>query len=586
MKLRFLAALLLGAASALGAQQTLRGAVSDSATQRRVSGAIVMLLDSAGASLSRNISNEDGEYVLPLREGARRLRVQRLGFRPREIQLPARAVRIDVAMLPIAAYLEAVNVSASQCSARRDRGQAIALFEQAKAGLLATVVAREANPARMVMYRYERTMDGMSDRVIRQTVGVDSAVSAKVTYSAAISGKEMVEAGFVRETEWGRVFLAPDADVLLGAEFAGGYCFSLAKVDTARPNQLGIAFDPAASKSGRVDIQGALWLDTLKRELVDLEFSYVGLPRKEVLMRPGGHLEFREMPNGAVVVDRWNLRLIAYESESVQTRPKTARSDARYQVVSKNYVAESGGELAQARWRDGNTWRASLGRARITATDSAGKPKAGVKFVLDETPYEAVTGADGVAEFTDVVPGPYQLMVDDPAMRSVGLLLPTAVTFRSTRGSLFVTNLRAPTASEFIYKRCVADKQNSTADSTRILFRAMTHTDEPLGDVDWTVKRRLSANALLQSPMLSKPGGEGLPVAVKAVTATDESAYRTLREGGFTGTDGMFQICLFDLHRGSNLLVQLRAPGYEDANFPVTLTSATQVIRLNLLPKP
>jgi hypothetical protein len=579
-----LLAVALAASSPLAAQQ-IRGTITDSSTKQPVGGAVVMLLDSANRALVRNISDETGLYALPLRDGARRLRVQRIGFRPRDIELPARPaqVRVDVAVLPIAAYLETVNVSATQCSPRRDRGQAMALFEQAKLGLLATIVAREANPARMVMYGFERTMDGVSDRVIRQTVGVDSAISAKVTFSAATTGKELVESGFVRETQWGRVFLAPDADVLLGNEFAFGYCFSLARTDTSRPNQLGIAFDPSTNRQGRVDIQGTLWVDTLKRALVDLEFAYAGLPRREVLMRPGGHIEFREMPNGAVLVDRWLLRLIAYENDSIQTRQETAKNRAQYQRVSKNYVSESGGELAQARWRDGRSWRATMGTMRITGRDSLANPVKDVKLVLEETPYFAMTDTGGVAEITDLVPGPYTVMVDDPSFRDIGVLIPTSLRFTARRAARTMAELRIPTAREFIYQRCVADKFSSPRDSTRILFRAMTHTGEPIADVDWKVSLRTISEGTLGPSMSGN--GHRLSVNSSVSAGTQSGAYRVLRQGGFTGSDGMFQLCLHDLHRGATLLVHLGHPDYADASFEMKLTSALQVIRLNLVPR-
>ncbi len=573
-------------AAPLAAQQV-RGTITDSTTRQTVSGAIVMLLDSAGTSLARTIADEAGAFALPFRDAGRRLRVQRLGFRPLIVPLAATRtaqMRVDVALMPIAAYLDAVAVSASACGSRPDRGSAIALFDQARNGLLATVVAREANPARMVTYGFERVMDGTSDRIVRQSVRVDSAANARVSFSAAASGLHMVDSGFVRETQWGRVFLAPDADVLLGDQFATGYCFSLAKAKPDRSNQLGISFNAARSRRGRVDIEGTLWLDTLKRALVDLEFNYVGLDRREELLRPGGRVEFREMPNAAILVDRWTLRLIGTLADSVPTKT-TGSGDKTYQVLTKFYAAENGGELARARWRDGRTWQAQLGTLRVSATHGD-TPAAGAVLALDETPYRGVVNATGDVEFGDVVPGPYKVVALDPALAEVGIRIPTSLAFTAVRDSTHRAEVRVPTAREYIYQRCVADKFSDPRDSTRILVRAMTHTGEPLNDVSWKVSRRLSGFEVGTSSSMITGGGH-LPVLAQSKTGpgVNLGAYRVLRDGGRTGTDGMFQLCVGGLGHGTQLLIQAIRPGYDDVSVDAHLTGALQVIRLNMVPR-
>jgi hypothetical protein len=570
------------------AAQQVRGTISDSTTRQPVSGAIVALLDSAGTSVARTIANEAGEYSLPLRDNGRRLRVQRLGFRPNTVALPAdrsAQMRVDIAILPIATFLQAVAVSASACGSRPDRGSAIALFEQARTGLLATVVAREANPARMVMYGFERTMDGTSDRIVRQQVRVDSAARAKVTFSAGISGAEMVEQGFVRETEGGRVFLAPDADVLLGDQFAAGYCFGRAKAQDNRPNQLGISFSAARSKRDRVDIEGALWIDTLKRALVDMDFHYVGLTRREEMLRPGGRIEFREMPNAAVLVDRWALRLIGSTTDSVvMARPQN--KPVEYQVITSNYVSETGGELAHARWRDGRTWNASMGTLRIKAMHGD-KPATGFHVALDETPYRGIVDAEGNVEFSNVVPGPYKMITVDPALTEVGLVVPTTFEFTAARDSLHRAEVFVMDAKDYIYQRCVADKINDTRDSTRLLVRFMTHTGEPVDGVAWKVSKRPAGSETGTSAgMMAGTNGHTPMVAPnKSGPGVSLGAYKVLRDGGQTGSDGLFQMCVGNLYRGTQLLIQASRPGYEELSVDVRLTGPLQVLRLNMIPR-
>src|SRR4051812_30304227 len=73
----------LGAAATPLAAQQLRGTVRDSASQAPIAGAVLVLLDSAGRALGRNITNERGQYALILSRGMQRMQVMRIGFRPR-----------------------------------------------------------------------------------------------------------------------------------------------------------------------------------------------------------------------------------------------------------------------------------------------------------------------------------------------------------------------------------------------------------------------------------------------------------------------------------------------------------------------
>src|SRR4029077_20582217 len=69
------------AATPLGAHQ-LRGVVRDSASGLPIPGAVLVLLDSSGNALGRNITNERGQYVIVLSSAVRRVQVLRIGFRP------------------------------------------------------------------------------------------------------------------------------------------------------------------------------------------------------------------------------------------------------------------------------------------------------------------------------------------------------------------------------------------------------------------------------------------------------------------------------------------------------------------------
>src|SRR5687768_8972555 len=181
------AAVMLAAVEGMGAQQV-RGTVRDSTTGLPIAGAVITTMDSLDRVGRRSVTNERGSYFVTA-TGARRLRIVRLGFRPVDVDLAQRdlASTIDVIMARIPYQLQQVRVVAgAKCPRRSDRTAALALLEQARAGLLATVVARSDKPARMTRLSIERWLDTENDRIMRQRVKIDSAPSTRA-YGAARS---------------------------------------------------------------------------------------------------------------------------------------------------------------------------------------------------------------------------------------------------------------------------------------------------------------------------------------------------------------------------------------------------------------
>ena len=168
-----LALIALVLSDALGAQE-LRGTVREATTGGVVPGAVLLLLDSAGVARARNITDERGSYRIAAAAWMRRMRVIHIGFRPREIDLPpigTDVITIDVDMTTIPVLLEPVRVKAgAKCSKRDDRLAALSLLEQARAGLLATVVAREARPAEIVRMHFAERLRGPRDSIISMSV--------------------------------------------------------------------------------------------------------------------------------------------------------------------------------------------------------------------------------------------------------------------------------------------------------------------------------------------------------------------------------------------------------------------------------
>lgn len=156
----------------VGWAQRITGVVRDSATSGFIPGAVVTLTDGSGKSLARTLSDANGRYTLGAQPQGIALRVIRIGFRPNSLRVGnamESPLTIDVPLSRIPALLAPMDVvSKAICSDAPDRRSAAALWEQARAGLLASVVAREARPARATIYGYDRVMDPRTRRISTQ----------------------------------------------------------------------------------------------------------------------------------------------------------------------------------------------------------------------------------------------------------------------------------------------------------------------------------------------------------------------------------------------------------------------------------
>jgi hypothetical protein len=490
----------------------------------------------------RNITDETGRYAIAVRPGARRMRVQRIGFRPRDLVVPARAtatdVAFDVVMLPIPTFLERVSINEqSKCSRRPDRAVAFALLQQARAGLLTTIVARETNPAAMVRFTYEKTMAGMSDHVDSMSVFVDSADRTSGSFGAAHTAIDFVRGGFVEEHGDDKIFLGPDAEVLLDDDFAAAYCFHIADPEGARANQVGLGFAAAEHRQKRVDIEGVLWIDTVARALRDIQFRYVGLESTIQRAAPGGSISFREMENGVVLIDQWSLRLVGVDRRG-------------------SHMHESGGVLANADWPDGHTWHATLPSARLHVVTTHKQPAVGVQLWLDGTPYSATVDSSGTALIHDLIRGPYSVVVVDPRLRPLDFDIPTGATFAAMRDSVVEPRIEAMTAEEFVIQRCVHDRRFRPGDSSLLFGRVVTRQGQSVEGAVVTVERQTAANTW-------QPFGE----------------YKT-------GGDGLFSVCTSVLPAGTEVRATARRDGSIAAEMQARVTGPLTVLRIAVEPRP
>jgi hypothetical protein len=485
--MRFLQIASLAVVAALGNVSTaeaqlaeLRGIVRDSASRAPVPGAVVMELDAAGQVVVRTIAAQSGQYRIARAATATQLRVVRLGFRPTTVAIPplqTAVTAVDVIMAPVARALDAVDVVAARgCPVRSDRSEAFALLDQARAGLLASVVAREKQPATLRVIRYERHLDLDGIEIERQTVQIDSSRKATTSFNAVQSAVDFVEKGFRMGRDGNYTFFGPDADVLLDERFQRGYCFSVAARDTARSAQVGLHFAPAGRRNDRVDIDGTLWIDTANRVLRDIEFRYVGLEVLAESFGAGGSIGFRTLPSGVPFIERWSMRMVGAPDTIVTDAGASAQAYA---------IREVGGELAEARWPDGQVWRATLGTVQVTAVRRNGEPAKAVTLNLAGTDYHVTTDSLGRATINQLVPGPYRFAVEDPRLAPIKFQVPTSRTFTSRRSSTSLVRVETMTAEEFVADQC--ESKSAQSNDALLIARIVGSDGNPLGGTRWRV---------------------------------------------------------------------------------------------------
>ncbi|HVX38138.1 MAG TPA: carboxypeptidase-like regulatory domain-containing protein [Gemmatimonadaceae bacterium] len=559
--MRWLAVIALVACAARPAHgQELRGTVRDSATGGVIPGAVLLLRDANGTTIGRNLTNERGEFRLADIDAVRSLQVLRIGFRPRVLVVSdaARAghERLDVMMARIPQLLDVVEVNDQPaCPRRADRPKAFALWEQARAELLATVVARDENPALAEALEFDRTLDPRRDTVITQTVRMRTGRTTH-PFVAAKPARQFIENGFASAGSSVRTFYGPDADVLLDPAFARAYCFQLQDGPKDRPREIGLAFTPARHERDHIDLEGTLWVDTVARSLTRLDFRYLGVSSRERDLHAGGLISFRTMPNGVPIIDRWYLRLITFRD------PIGPLTRASMPVPEPH---EGGGEIAIAKWDSGVTWEDSLGTVQGTVS-AFDKPVPHAAIQLAGTDYRAETDSLGRFEISHLLPGPYEVMVDEPTLDELALEITRGERFRAARDSVVHLAVTMPTLHDVVRRKCSDARQSDEANL--IAGRARYADGAPAGRATLLLRDLGPADGPAAKPVSQV----GAPWALGAAGET------TIEDR--TGDDGRFYLC--NIPQNARLLVivqngtgaaaaQVVTWGAKRAVFPVLL---------------
>ena len=428
--------------------QAIRGVVVDAA-DRPVSGVVLVLLDSASTVSGRALSDAHGEFRLSgPGAGVYRIRTTHIGFRPLlsgPTTLAAgetASTRLSLVDLPF--LLDTIHTqgkSTCRMSARDSAAATWAVWEQVRAAFMAGELTASARAINATVVTYERTLDLVHRRVIRQTATVRTGLVTQPWRS--ISSDSLRHGGYVSQSGDWTTYSAPGLDVLLSDTFLEDHCFTIATRDLSR---LGIDFEPSSDRRRVSEIRGTAWLDRQSAELRRLEFHYVNVP-KDVEEFGGGDMEFVRMRDGAWAISRWNIRM------PIVTRIDRHGGGIDTRVSS---LGVTGGELSVAttlasRGRDTLWSRPPLVLAGMIVDSLSGAPVSGARVTLGGTSLRATSNAGGRFSIPDVLPGNFVVYVATPSLDSANATAGYPLVFTDSMPAL---TIRVPTGGQLATTMC------------------------------------------------------------------------------------------------------------------------------------
>lgn len=333
--------------------QLVRGAVTEETTRVPLAGTLVTLTTRDGDT--RTVLTDDrGRFAIRAPEaGEYTLELKRIGVR-RTVTSPfalasGETREMDVALAGVPQNLSELRITeAARCAARPSDGEEMAaIWEDARAALMATRLTR--HDARFIakIVRFRRMLDPSSMNVQSEDRQEQTGVTLTPFKSAATG--DLSRRGYVVGDSNVMEYRGPDADVLLSDAFISEHCFGTVQGTRKYPSLVGLSFQPVEGRSVP-DIAGVLWLDRATHELRRLEFTYTRLPHKiksDQLSRLGGEVDYKRMPTGAWIVERWAIRMPMITVIKEQGSPT---GPASFNVVMRERltaIVEEGGEVTR-----------------------------------------------------------------------------------------------------------------------------------------------------------------------------------------------------------------------------------------------
>ena len=297
--------------------------------------ALVTLLDDSARVVTRVVSGAGGRFELTAPSpGSYRVEIRQPGRRP-WLSEPVDVGDDTVALSPVsdtdAVILPDLRAEATgRCRSWPALGVGTShLLDAARIGLAMAEAAALGGGRPASMVTWQRSLDAQQN-VLTEARAPARPAGGWPFQSLPVDSLAIV--GFVYPPLGESAnYFAPDARTLASEWFASTHCFDLVLPEFHADSLVGLSFQPDA-RTIRPDIRGTIWLDRRTQAIGRLDFRYTGLGRWLPGDVAGGQLDFRRTADGAMVLERWWIRL-----------PVVAQRATRDPLLLG--YAEAGGEL-------------------------------------------------------------------------------------------------------------------------------------------------------------------------------------------------------------------------------------------------
>jgi hypothetical protein len=413
--------------------QVVRGTAHEAESGRAIESGVITLLDGDGRMIRAVLTDSGGAFGLRApAPGAYRLRFERLGFHPLttdrftldEGETESKAIRASA----VSVSLERIVVTDKpRCKVLPEADTVTARVWSAVRGVLASAAAGESGwYAYVTIERFERDYDYRRKLVTKERKWTQTGASTAPF--VAISASFLEKEGFIVRERDTVIFYAPEARTLIAEEFLRTHCFRVRDERTER-GRIGLDIEPVPRRYVP-DIKGTLWLDAATGELRRLDFVYVNLPDAVPSDRAEGWVEFRRLPRGAWIVDRWLLRL-----PLVGQPPPTSVYGSGVPVAGELPTErvteligthEEGGRIVSLEKTPPRAAAAPVSTFAVhgSVTTAEGAPVAGARAFLSGTGHSSVTDREGRFAMLDVTAGKYRLSFTHPRFDTLGIVGP------------------------------------------------------------------------------------------------------------------------------------------------------------------
>ena len=549
------------------AAQIVRGRVLEEGSGTPLAGAMIVLMDGAGAQAGRVLSDDLGRFVLRApRAGAYTLRADRIGYASvtsTALELAPGAATFHDLVVPVQAIaLANITVEGERrCVLRPEGGLDVSrVWEEARKALAAAAFTNETSVYRYITMKYERDLDPEARTVRNEQRNFSDLMQRQTFVSRPVD--ELMSNGFVREDGDGTFYYAPDANVLLSDAFLDSHCLRVREGEDETEGLIGLAFEPVGRRSrGHIDIRGVMWLEPESSELQWLEFAYADLDAEVRSRHLGGKVMFAGMPNGTWVVREWYIRM-----------PQTGVRPNPFTNLPQRFLAgiqETGALVMRILTPEGETLvEAETGVIEGTVLDSLHtRPMQGARVFAEGTDHSAMTGPDGRYRLTGLTEGVYRIAYHHPVLEEVGHA-PEPVEVEVRRGEIAALRLLTPSRREVLRAACAEEE---AVEGTAVLAGRVVAAASGIPVEDATVTATWTGWDIGSTgpDASSNPRGGGDPNVGLVSIMEREGQYEAI-----TGADGRFLFCR--VPAGPDVVVEAAAGGGDAQPTTLVLEEAGQ----------